>query len=75
MIEQLMHEAGLTQEQVGKALGITQGAVNHKLAHRRPWMQREVDVVLALLSDRLGRAVKYEECFQVPEPATTGGAA
>lgn len=62
-IETVLDEAGLTQEQVGQALGLTGSAINHKLAGRRPWKQDEVSSLLALLSERLNRAVTYESLF------------
>lgn len=65
--ESLLRAAGLTQEAVGEELGITGSAVNHKLAGRRPWLQRELDAVLALLSRKLGRRVTYEEAFAPSE--------
>ncbi len=62
-LEALFDESDLTQEAVGQVLGITASAVCNKMAGRRPWVQAEMDKVLALLSERLGRRVLYEEAF------------
>lgn len=59
----LVKKAGLTQEEIGEALGVTQSSVCRKLAGTRPWSQQEVAAILALLSKRLGRRVTYEQVF------------
>lgn len=63
-IEPFLREAGVTQDEVGAALGISGSAINHKLAGRRGWKQDEITNLLAFLSRRLRRRVTYEQVFR-----------
>jgi len=56
---------GITQTELGEALGMTGAAVSRKLAGLRHWKLAEVRRALEFLSGRLGRLVTYEEVFGV----------
>jgi hypothetical protein len=56
---------------VGRWLGLTGGAIAHKLHGRRQWSQRDIHAFLAGASAKLGRPVTYEEAFGSPEAAET----
>jgi transcriptional regulator with XRE-family HTH domain len=64
-----MDSEGITQVELADALGVTRGAINHKVAGRRPWGKENIDAALAFLAERLGRPVTYEEAFGPPDPA------
>lgn len=73
-LEKLIDKADLGQEEIGAVLDLSVPAVSNKIAGRRPWLQTEINKVLALLSARLRRRVRYEEAFRDgrPEPLTAG---
>ena len=56
---------GITQTELGEALGMSGAAVSRKLAGLRHWKLAEVRRALEFLSGRLGRVVTYEEVFGV----------
>ena len=60
---EMIRRANLTQEEVGRALGVSQSAACRKLAGQRSMTQRDVTALLALLSKRLRRRVTYEQVF------------
>jgi transcriptional regulator with XRE-family HTH domain len=62
---------GITQTELGEALGVGGAAVSRKLSGSRNWKLVEVQTALAWLSARLTRPVTYEEVFgstDAPEP-------
>lgn len=54
---------GISQGDVAGALGVTDSAVSRKLNGLRPIRLNEVQRLLAFLSERVGRAVEFEEVF------------
>jgi transcriptional regulator with XRE-family HTH domain len=64
---------GITQTELGEDLGMTGAAVSRKLAGLRHWKLIEVRSALEFLSERLGRAVTYEEVFGVDDGAARIG--
>jgi transcriptional regulator with XRE-family HTH domain len=56
---------GITQTELGRALGMTAASVSRKLAGFRNWKLAEVQRVLEFLIARLGRPVTYEEVFGI----------
>jgi len=69
-IEQFFNDHGLTQSDVAVHLGVDRSAVSRKVAGDRPWKQSEIEALMALATQRLGRRVTYEELFGRPEEAT-----
>lgn len=49
--------------ELAAAMGITDGALHHKLAGRRGWDKADIDKVLAFLTSKAGRPVTYEQVF------------
>lgn len=54
---------GITQAELGEALGVQRAAISKKLGGSRNWKLGEVQEVLAFLSRRLGRQVTFDEVF------------
>jgi len=54
---------GLSQTEVGAALGVTGATVSRKLSGARNWRGAEIQSALAFFSERLGRRVTFEEAF------------
>ena len=54
---------GITQTELGEALGITGAAISRKLSGLRNWRLTEVQRVLEYLSQKLDRPVTYDEVF------------
>jgi transcriptional regulator with XRE-family HTH domain len=77
----LLDSHGITQAQLGEALGMTGPAISRKLAGLRAWKLVEIQRALEFLSVRLERPVTYEEVFgverlaDVPCSDATGSAA
>ncbi len=54
---------GITQTELGKALGVQGAAISRKLSGSRNWKLEEVQRTLAYLCERLGRPVDFAEVF------------
>lgn len=62
-VHRLMWRARESQTAVAELLGMTQGALSHKLRGRRPWFASEID----FMADRY--SVTHSQLFeQTPEP-------
>jgi hypothetical protein len=69
-LEGFLSGNGITQTEVAGWLGMEPSAVSRKLARLRRWTEDEIKTVLARTSERLGRAVTFEEAFGEPLPPT-----
>lgn len=54
---------GISQTELGEALGLQRAAVSRKLAGLRNWKLGEVQEALAFFTRRLGRTVTFDEVF------------
>jgi transcriptional regulator with XRE-family HTH domain len=54
---------GITQAELGEALGVQGAAISRKLGGSRNWKLGEVQAALGWLSVRLGRPCTYDEVF------------
>ncbi len=66
---------GITQAELGEALGVTGATISRKLAGLRNWKLAEVQAALAWLAKRLGRPVSYDEVFGAGDVADAADAA
>ncbi len=62
-IQAFLDRNGISQAELGDALGITSGAISRKLGGSRAWKLQDVQRVLAWLSERLSRPVSFDEVF------------
>ncbi len=58
---------GITQTEVGEALGVTRATITRKIAGSRKWSVDEANAVLAYLARRLSRPVTFAEVFGVAD--------
>jgi transcriptional regulator with XRE-family HTH domain len=58
-----LDENGITQTELGEALGVTGATISRKLSGDRNWKLGEVQAALGWLSVRLGRPCTYDEVF------------
>lgn len=57
-----LRRRGIHQRDVAEALGMTQGAVSHKLRGARPWHLADMAQVAEFLGEDLGHLVSEAEC-------------
>jgi transcriptional regulator with XRE-family HTH domain len=64
---------GITQTELGEALGVTGATISRKLSGLRNWKLGEVQAALAWLSERLNRPVTFDEAFGADALAEAAG--
>lgn len=62
----LLDQHGITPREVASGTGVALSGIYDILAGKRRPTTATVDLILAYLSERLGRRVTYEEAFGAP---------
>lgn len=65
-VERFLDANGFTQTEVAEAAGIERSTFSRKVGGDRPWRLTEIQAIVAFASERLGRAVTYEEVVGSP---------
>lgn len=71
-LRQFLSAHGITQTELANELGLAKPSVSLKLSGRRPWFDREIQVLLAFCR-RYDPDVTYEDLFGEPEEAVAAG--
>lgn len=68
-----LDDNGITQSELGEALGVTGATISRKLAGLRNWKLGEVQAAMVWLSSRLARPVTFDEAFGADALAEAAG--
>ena len=63
-IIQIAHEAGVTQAELGRAVGMSASQISRKLTGKRGLRLDEAWRIAAYLSSRTGKAVRIDDWFR-----------